>query len=101
MIKRWAESRLTELLRLRRGVNLTGARQVGKSTLAGFVQLPHVRRYTLDDKDILRSAADDPTGFVRHVSGETLIIDEIQKVPDLLDAIKIVLDGDNTPGQYL
>lgn len=101
MIKRWAENRLNELLRLRRGVNLTGARQVGKSTLAGFVQPPHVRRYTLDDKDIRRSAADDPSGFVRHASGETLIIDEIQKVPDLLDAIKIVLDGDNAPGQYL
>ena len=101
MIKRWIERRLNELLKVRRGVNLTGARQVGKSTLAGFVQPPHARRYTLDDKDIRRSAADDPGGFVRHTPGEMLIIDEIQKVPDLLDAIKIVLDEDNTPGQYL
>lgn len=101
MIKRWAESRLDELLKVRRGVNLTGARQVGKSTLACLVQPQHVRRYTLDDKDVRRSAADDPSGFVRHAPGETLVIDEIQKVPDLLDSIKIVLDGDNTPGQYL
>ena len=101
MIKRWAENRLNELMMVRRGVNLTGARQVGKSTLAGFIQPQRVRRYTLDDKDIRRSAADDPSGFVRHAPGETLVIDEIQKVPDLLDSIKIVLDGDNTPGQYL
>lgn len=101
MIKRWAEERLNELLKVRRGVNLTGARQVGKSTLAGLIQPRQVRRYTLDDKGIRRSAADDPNGFVRHAPGETLVIDEIQKVPDLLDSIKIILDGDNTPGQYL
>lgn len=101
MIKRWAEERLNELLSVRRGVNLTGARQVGKSTLAGLIQPRQVRRYTLDDKGIRRSAADDPNGFVRHAPGETLVIDEIQKVPDLLDSIKIVLDGDNTSGQYL
>ena len=101
MIKRWHENRLAELMRVRRGVNLTGARQSGKSTLAGMVDLPNVRRYTLDDKEIRRSAADDPRGFVRHEKGESLVIDEIQKVPDLLDAIKIVLDGDNAPGQYL
>lgn len=88
-------------MRVRRGVNLTGARQAGKSTLAGMIGLPHARRYTLDDKEIRRSAADDPSGFVYHEQGETLVIDEIQKVPDLLDSIKIVVDGDNTPGQYL
>lgn len=101
MVKRWLESRLSELMHVRRGVNLTGARQVGKSTLATLVDLPRMRRYTLDDKEIRRSAADDPKGFVRHEKGETLAIDEIQKVPDLLDSIKIVLDGDNAPGQYL
>ena len=101
MVKRWLENRLHELMLVRRGVNLTGARQVGKSTLAGLIDLPRVRRYTLDDKEIRRSAADDPRGFVYHEKGESLIIDEIQKVPDLLDSIKIVVDNNNTPGQYL
>ncbi len=86
---------------VRRGVNLTGARQVGKTTLAGLIPLPSSTRYTLDDSEIMRAAADDPRGFVKHGSGETLVIDEIQKVPELLDAIKIVLDGDNARGQYL
>jgi len=101
MIKRWVERRLEELLGVRRGVNLTGVRQSGKTTLAGMVRLSKSRRYTMDDNDIRRSAADDPRGFVKHGDGETLIIDEIQKVPELLDAIKIILDGDNSHGQYL
>ena len=89
------------MMNVRRGVNLTGVRQSGKTTLAGMVKLPKARHYTMDDKEIRRSAADDPKGFVKHSDGETLVIDEVQKVPDLLDAIKIVLDGNNDHGQYL
>lgn len=101
MTRRWLENRLVDMMNVRRGVNLTGVRQSGKTTLAGMVKLPKVRHYTMDDKEIRRSAADDPKGFVKHSKGETLVIDEVQKVPDLLDAIKIVLDGNNDHGQYL
>jgi len=101
MVKRWLESRLLEMMHVRRGVNLTGVRQSGKTTLAKMVKLPRFRRYTMDDKEIRRSAADDPKGFVKHADGESLIIDEVQKVPDLLDAIKMVLDENNERGQYL
>ena len=88
-------------MRVRRGVNLTGVRQSGKTTLSEMVKFRNQRRYTLDDKEIRRSASDDPKGFVKHGEGETLILDEIQKVPDLLDAIKMVLDVNNDKGQYL
>ena len=101
MIKRWQEERLVEMMGVRRGVNLTGVRQSGKTTLSEIVRFQKQRRYTLDDKEIRRSAADDPKGFVKHAEGETLILDEIQKVPDLLDAIKMVLDENNDKGQYL
>ena len=101
MITRWQENRLVEMMGTRRGVNLTGARQSGKTTLSEIVRFPKQRRYTLDDKEIRRSAADDPKGFVKHEKGETLVLDEIQKVPDLLDAIKMVLDANNDRGQYL
>ena len=101
MIKRWQEHRLVEMMGVRRGVNLTGVRQSGKTTLSEMVKFRNQRRYTLDDKEICRSAADDPKGFVKHGDGETLILDEIQKVPDLLDAIKMVLDVNNDKGQYL
>lgn len=92
---------LLHKLDYRRGVHLTGSRQVGKSTLAEMVERSNCRRYTLDVKKIRDVAANDPYGFVKHTSGETLIIDEIQKVPELLDAIKVILDKDDSRGQYL
>jgi len=101
MIERWQTSRLSAMMKVRRGVNLTGARQTGKTTLAGMVDLPHSRRYTFDDKLVRGIAEKDPNGFVRHTNGETIIIDEIQKVPDILEAIKMVVDRDQSPGQYL
>lgn len=101
MIARWLLKELQHKLAYRRGVHLTGARQVGKSTLANMVTLAHCRRYTLDVVKIREAATDDPYGFVKHQVGETLVIDEVQKVPELLDAIKVVLDSDAAKGQYL
>ena len=101
MIKRWMEEPLLSLMEARRGVNLSGARQVGKTTLANTIDFQSVRRYTLDEKAVREAAMRDPAGFVKHAGGETLVIDEVQKVPDLLDAIKIILDNDNAKGQYL
>jgi predicted AAA+ superfamily ATPase len=101
MINRWQIQRLKHLLSVRRGVNLTGARQVGKSTLAKSLELPSSRIWTLDDDFALEAAQSDPPSFVKHRPDETLIIDEIQKAPSLLNAIKIVLDNDNSKGQYL
>ena len=101
MFNRWQTEKVQHLLSCRRGVNLTGARQVGKSTLTEMLTLPNPRRWSLDDDDICRAAADDAHGFVKHRQGETVIIDEIQKVPRLLNAIKMVLDHDNSKGQYL
>lgn len=101
MIKRWVMSDLESAMRVRRGVHLTGARQVGKSTMADMLNLPNAKRFTFDDKFIRMAAAGDPNGFVKHESQQTMVIDEVQKVPDILDAIKIVLDHDNAAGQYL
>ena len=101
MIERWQTPRVGAMLKVRRGVNLTGARQTGKTTLAGMVDLPLVKRYTFDDKLVRVVAQSDPNGFVRHAEGETVVIDEIQKVPDILESIKMVVDQDASPGQYL
>ena len=68
MIERWQTSKLHAMLEVRRGVNLTGARQTGKSTLAGMVDLPKSRRYTFDDKLVRSIANTDPNGFVAHES---------------------------------
>ena len=101
MFKRWQTDRVLHQLACRRGVNLTGARQVGKSTLTEMLNLKNARRWSLDDDDICKAAADDAKGFVKHGDSETVVIDEIQKVPSLLNAIKMVVDRDSSKGQYL
>ena len=101
MIKRWMIKDVASAMAVRRGVNLTGARQVGKSTLTEMLDLPHAKRFTFDDKFVRAAAQSDPYGFVKHLDGQCLVIDEVQKVSDVLDGIKMILDHDHSPGQYL
>ncbi len=83
-----------------RVVCLMGARQSGKSTLVRSVAAEHSARYlTLDDRPTLELAREDPTAFVTRK--ERLAIDEVQRAPDLLLAIKQVVDLDPTPGRFL
>jgi predicted AAA+ superfamily ATPase len=53
----------------------------------------------LDDAATLRSAQDDPAGFVEHYGLK--VIDEIQLAPELLRAIKVLIDLDPRPGRFL
>ena len=101
MITRWQEANLISAVRARRAVHLTGVRQCGKSTLAGIVPLAESRRYTFDDDAMRTTAEGDPRGFVVRKPGETLVIDEVQKVPAILNAVKMQLDSSNEKGQYL
>ncbi len=84
-----------------RVVVINGARQVGKSTLAQLVanSSTNVRTYFLDDAAVRAAAEADPTGFVRH--GGLLLIDEVQRVPELLLGIKLEVDRDPRPGRFL
>ena len=101
MIERWMKQPLIELMGVRRGVNLTGVRQSGKTTLASAMGFASARRYTFDERAIRQAAERDPVGFVKRTDGETLVIDEVQKVPDVLDAIKVAIDREDSKGQYL
>jgi predicted AAA+ superfamily ATPase len=77
-------------------VMVTGPRQCGKTTLVrGFTS----HRYTLDDDTVLEAARDDPSGFVRGL--DQAIVDEVQRAPDLLRAIKKTIDVDRRPGRFL
>lgn len=82
-------------------VCLLGARQSGKSTLVRAVAADeHPARYlTLDDPATLAFAREDPTGFV--AGSDRLAIDEVQRAPDLLLAIKRVVDTDQARGRFL
>ena len=100
--RRWQKSSLKETLASLRVVMLTGARQCGKTTLARMLVSDRVSYRTLDDQIVRQAADSDPHLFVDHASHNgTFIIDEAQKVPDLLPAIKKVVDQDNRPGQFL
>ncbi len=82
-------------------VLLNGARQTGKTTLAQAIAARSgARYYTLDDYATLALAAGDPAGFIRNLSGP-VVIDEIQKAPELFPAIKLAVDKDRQPGRFL
>lgn len=97
---RWQKNILNEALLTRRVVLLSGPRQCGKTTLVKQLISSEVEYRTLDTLSIREAAANDPEDFARH-SGSTLIIDEVQRIPDLIIAIKKVVDEDTRPGQYL
>ena len=80
-------------------VLLNGARQTGKSTLAQSLREATPRRYlTLDDHTTLAAARSDPAGFIAALAGP-VVIDEIQRAPELFLAIKAAVDRDRARGQ--
>ena len=90
---------LKDRLRAMPVVVVTGARQTGKSTLA-LDLAPGDRRYlSLDDLDVVDAARRDPDVLVGGTQPVTL--DEVQREPDLLHAVKRAIDRRRTPGQFL
>jgi hypothetical protein len=90
---------LSERLRVMPAVVVTGARQTGKSTLAKQL-VPGARRYaTLDDLDVLDAAQHDPEVLVGGPGPVTL--DEVQRAPELLRAVKRAIDRDRKAGRFL
>lgn len=73
-------------------VAVTGPRQSGKSTLVEYA-FPNKRLISFDDKDIRSLAKANPVDFLRAFP-DGVIIDEAQKVPEIFDAIKLVVDRD-------
>lgn len=83
-------------------VLITGARQVGKSTLAQAL-ITHdwpATYLTLDDRTVLAAALNDPEGFLA-ANPAPLIIDEVQRAPDLLRAIKRCVDRERRNGRFV
>ena len=83
-------------------VFVNGARQTGKSTLVQkLITRKHPAQYlTFDDSNVLSAASSDPAGFIAGLEG-SLIIDEVQRVPDLFLAIKAEVDKNRKPGRFL
>lgn len=82
-----------------------GGRQTGKSTLVRMflesqTDTPH-RFINLDDEQYLSAAHDDPDSFARQFPQGTLVIDEVQRAPQLFRAIKGALEEDRRPGRFI
>lgn len=98
MLPRLVATTLAQRLKVMPAVALTGPRQAGKSTLAHAA--PGDRRYvSLDDLDAVALARSDPLALVGGEQPVTL--DEVQREPDLLLAIKRAIDARRKPGQFL
>jgi uncharacterized protein len=82
-------------------VLLHGPRQCGKTTLARTLENSHGYQYlTFDDDNLRIAAATDPVGFVATFEGN-VILDEVQRVPELFASLKLAVDKDRRSGQFL
>ena len=98
-LPRLVEPALSERLRVMPAVVVTGARQTGKSTLAAE-RVPGKRRYaSLDDLDVRDAAKRDPEALVG--GSQAVTLDEVQREPEILAAVKRAIDRDRKPGRFL
>lgn len=99
MFQRFVERRAEEALVDTPVVLIVGPRRAGKTTLVRKIAAAGWSYSTLDDQTVLEAAQSDPAGFIRGL--DRAIIDEIQRAPNLLLAIKKTVDEDYRPGRFL
>jgi predicted AAA+ superfamily ATPase len=99
IIDRKVRSLIETALTDTRVVLIVGPRQAGKTTLVRQLAGADRPYITLDDAGALNAARTDPVGFVRGI--ERAVIDEIQRAPELMLAIKESVDRDDRPGRFL
>ena len=101
MYKRYAEEKIVTALKDTPAIMVVGPRQCGKTTLVKQIINENWTYITLDDVNQLWFAKDDPIGFIRHYATKNLVIDEVQRVPELILPIKQAIDENRLPGRFL
>lgn len=99
MIQRTAENTIRNLAQGFKGITITGPRQSGKTTLARSI-FDGYTYVSLEDLDSRQFAQDDPRGFLKQYGPHT-IIDEVQRVPDILSYLQAKLDESKEAAQYI
>lgn len=99
MIKRDLAPELIRAARQFPSITLTGPRQSGKTTLCRAV-FPDHPYTTLEAPDIRALASEDPRGFLAQFP-HGAIVDEVQRVPDLLSYLQVIIDSDPEPGRWV
>lgn len=79
-------------------ISVTGPRQSGKSTLLKHL-FPEFKKFSLKDVNVREFASNDPIAFLHQTTGG-MFIDEVQKVPELLEYIQGIVD-DNPERKFL
>ncbi len=97
MFKRSVQELLDEALKISPAVLLSGARQVGKSTLC--LQMPREYR-VFDDLTEREAALNDSRGYIASLP-KPVTLDEIQKVPEVLEGVKLEIDRHRSNGTFL
>lgn len=99
MIKRGLEKNTKKAAKMFPVVSITGPRQSGKTTLAKKC-FPKYKYYNLEDPNTRKIISEDPKSFI-NVQSPYIIFDEIQRVPELLSYIQVVVDNAKTNGMYI
>jgi len=105
MYKRFIKQRIAVALKDTPAIIIVGPRQCGKTTLAKQIMQEEGEEnwtyITLDDINQLHFAKIDPVSFIRNNSARHIIIDEIQRAPELMLPIKQAIDENRLPGRFL
>jgi len=102
LLTRHIEPAARDILAYMPGLLIEGARQVGKSTLTRqLVAGDDALVLSLDDQSTRDAVREDPSGLLAHAGGRVVVIDEIQRLPELTLAVKASIDGDKRPGRYI
>jgi len=99
MIKRHISTELMSLIAEYPVITILGPRQAGKTTLARLC-LPEYEYYNLEHPETRQLAIDDPKAFMARC-GKKVILDEIQRVPELLSYIQVIVDEAQLNGQFV
>jgi uncharacterized protein len=101
MLERYQTTTLFDRLRLFPAVALLGPRQAGKTTLAQIVaeRIPNV--YLDLERPADRMRLSDPEDFLAAHRDKLVILDEVQRAPDLFQSLRGLIDRDRRPGRFL
>jgi hypothetical protein len=101
MYPRYATQNVKEALTDTPVVFVMGPRQVGKTTLVKSLINDEWEYITLDDQAQLEIAKADPVGFIRNLPPKQIVLDEVQRLPELFVSIKQSVDENRQPGRFL
>ncbi len=100
MIPRQIEIKIRQATKQYPVITLTGPRQSGKTTLIRAM-FPEMQYFSLEDPELRHLAGEDPRGFFAQFQEKGVILDEVQRTPDLFSYIQTRVDEVDRPGQFI